>query len=106
MQATSKEGKDGGIELIQPPANSKPGDRVYFEGEDYESKEYASCLRLCILTVIFLETTPLAQLNPKKKIFEAIQPGAIICILAFVVTNGRLQALLRLTRGKLHGSIH
>lgn len=57
--ATSKEGKDGGIELIQPPANSKPGDRVYFEGEDYE------------------DTTPLAQLNPKKKIFEAIQPGFI-----------------------------
>jgi aminoacyl tRNA synthase complex-interacting multifunctional protein 1 len=37
-QATSKEGKDGGIELIQPPANSKPGDRVYFEGADFESE--------------------------------------------------------------------
>jgi aminoacyl tRNA synthase complex-interacting multifunctional protein 1 len=36
-KATSKEGKEGGIELIQPPANSKPGDRVYFEGSDYES---------------------------------------------------------------------
>ncbi|KAJ6477459.1 hypothetical protein C8R47DRAFT_1219994 [Mycena vitilis] len=56
MQATSKDGKDGGIELIQPPANSKPGDRVYFEGE-------------------FADATPLAQLNPKKKIFETIQPG-------------------------------
>ena len=105
MQATSKEGKDGGIELIQPPANSKPGDRVYFEGEDYECKKYASCLRLCNLKLIFLDTTPLAQLNPKKKIFEAIQPGAIICILAFVVTNGRWQALLHLTRERLHGSI-
>ncbi|KAJ7675840.1 hypothetical protein DFH06DRAFT_977677 [Mycena polygramma] len=56
--ATSKDGKDGGIELIQPPANSKPGDRVYFEGE-------------------FADATPLAQLNPKKKIFETIQPGFI-----------------------------
>ncbi|KAF8798791.1 nucleic acid-binding protein [Phlegmacium glaucopus] len=57
--ATSKEGKEGGIELIQPPADSKPGDRVYFEGEEFES------------------AIPLAQLNPKKKIFETIQPGFI-----------------------------
>ncbi|KAJ7863130.1 hypothetical protein B0H14DRAFT_2739394 [Mycena olivaceomarginata] len=57
--ATSKEGKDGGIELIQPPANAKPGDRVYFEGAE------------------FADATPLAQLNPKKKIFETIQPGFI-----------------------------
>ncbi|KAK7469213.1 G4 quadruplex nucleic acid binding protein [Stygiomarasmius scandens] len=55
--ATSKDGKEGGIELIQPPANSKPGDRVYFEGAEYEN------------------ATPLSQLNPKKKIFETIQPG-------------------------------
>ena len=38
LQATSKDGKDGGIELIQPPANSKPGDRVYFEGSDFAGK--------------------------------------------------------------------
>ncbi|KAF8964226.1 hypothetical protein BDZ97DRAFT_1660529 [Flammula alnicola] len=57
--ATSKEGKEGGIELIQPPAGSKPGDRIYFEGGDLEN------------------ATPLAQLNPKKKIFETIQPGFI-----------------------------
>ena len=37
VKATSKEGKDQGIELIQPPTNSKPGDRIYFEGPDYES---------------------------------------------------------------------
>jgi len=55
--ATSKDGKEAGIELIQPPAGSKPGDRVYFEGEKYEN------------------ATPLAQLNPKKKIFETVQPG-------------------------------
>ncbi|KDQ06793.1 hypothetical protein BOTBODRAFT_39333 [Botryobasidium botryosum FD-172 SS1] len=55
--ATSKDGKDAGIELIAPPEGSKPGDRVYFEGEQYEN------------------ATPIAQLNPKKKIFETIQPG-------------------------------
>ncbi|KAF9464176.1 nucleic acid-binding protein [Collybia nuda] len=57
--ATSKDGKEGGIEFIKPPVNSKPGDRVYFEGAEYES------------------ATPLTQLNPKKKIFETIQPGFI-----------------------------
>jgi len=45
-QATSKEGKDGGIELIQPPANSKPGDRVYFEGAGFES-EHTLFIRVC-----------------------------------------------------------
>jgi aminoacyl tRNA synthase complex-interacting multifunctional protein 1 len=55
--ATSKEGKEGGIELIQPPAGSKPGEKVYFEGGEFEA------------------ATPLSQLNPKKKIFETIQPG-------------------------------
>jgi hypothetical protein len=39
-KATSKEGKEGGIELIQPPADSKPGDRVYFEGEEFESQYF------------------------------------------------------------------
>lgn len=53
--ATSKDGKDAGIELVEPPPGSKPGERIYFEG--YEDKE------------------ALSQLNPKKKIFEAIQPG-------------------------------
>ncbi|OSX59818.1 hypothetical protein POSPLADRAFT_1048287 [Postia placenta MAD-698-R-SB12] len=57
--ATSKDGKEGGIELIQPPLNSKPGERVYFDGPDFEN------------------ATPLSQLNPKKKIFETIQPGFI-----------------------------
>jgi len=55
--ATSPAGREGGIELIQPPPGSKPGERVYFEGEKYESAQ------------------PLSQLNPKKKIFETIQPG-------------------------------
>ena len=38
VQATSKDGKDGGIELVRPPENSKIGDKVYFEGPDYESE--------------------------------------------------------------------
>ena len=37
LQATSKDGKDAGIELVQPPPDSKPGDRVFFEGPDFES---------------------------------------------------------------------
>ncbi|KAI0761970.1 hypothetical protein BD413DRAFT_586807 [Trametes elegans] len=53
--ATHKDGKDAGIELVDPPAGSKPGERVYFEG--------------------FEAGQPLSQLNPKKKIFETIQPG-------------------------------
>ncbi|KAI1789594.1 nucleic acid-binding protein [Ganoderma leucocontextum] len=53
--ATHKDGKDAGIELVQPPAGSKVGDQIYFDG--FEDKE------------------PLSQLNPKKKIFETIQPG-------------------------------
>lgn len=36
-KATSKDGKEGGLELIDPPPNSKPGDRVYFEGSEFES---------------------------------------------------------------------
>lgn len=37
-QATSKDGKEGGIELIQPPPGSQPGERVYFEGPEFESE--------------------------------------------------------------------
>ncbi|KAL1920625.1 uncharacterized protein VTP21DRAFT_1002 [Calcarisporiella thermophila] len=52
LAATTAEGK---VELVDPPKGSKPGDRVYFEG--------------------FEEGTPEAVLNPKKKIWETIQPG-------------------------------
>jgi len=44
----------GPVELVNPPADSKAGDRVYFEGWEGE---------------------PEAVLNPKKKIWETIQPG-------------------------------
>ncbi|KAJ3044233.1 hypothetical protein HDV00_002911 [Rhizophlyctis rosea] len=41
------------VEFLVPPEGSVPGDRVYFEGHEGE---------------------PEAQLNPKKKIFETVQP--------------------------------
>ncbi|XP_065908661.1 tyrosine--tRNA ligase, cytoplasmic-like [Dysidea avara] len=43
---------DTNIEPLNPPAESKPGDRVYAEGYDNE---------------------PDGQLNPKKKVFEQVQ---------------------------------
>jgi len=46
------------VELVNPPDGSEAGDKVYFEGWEYgESKG------------------PEKQLNPKKKQWEAIQPG-------------------------------
>ncbi|KAG8862426.1 G4 quadruplex nucleic acid binding protein [Tulasnella sp. 330] len=60
--ATSKAGKDGGIEIVDPPEGSKPGDRVFFEGEKYAG-------------TYFTNVEPVPQLNPKKKVFETIQPG-------------------------------
>ena len=74
-KATSKEGKEGGIEIIQPPANSKPGDRVYFEGEEFESQYFFVCPKRHVQTALLLDAVPLPQLNPKKKIFETVQPG-------------------------------
>ncbi|KAH7398396.1 hypothetical protein BKA66DRAFT_407265 [Pyrenochaeta sp. MPI-SDFR-AT-0127] len=44
----------GPVELVNPPADSKAGDRVYFEGWEGE---------------------PEGVLNPKKKIWETFQPG-------------------------------
>ncbi|KAJ4352448.1 G4 quadruplex nucleic acid binding protein [Didymosphaeria variabile] len=51
------EGEDshkGPVELVNPPADSKAGDRVFFEGWEGE---------------------PESVLNPKKKVWETIQPG-------------------------------
>jgi aminoacyl tRNA synthase complex-interacting multifunctional protein 1 len=44
----------GPVELVNPPADSKAGDRVFFEGWKGE---------------------PEGVLNPKKKIWETFQPG-------------------------------
>lgn len=42
------------VEFVNPPAGSKPGDKIFFEGYN---------------------AVPEKQLNPKKKIWEAVQPG-------------------------------
>lgn len=42
------------VEFVEPPAGSKAGDKVFFEG--------------------FGDEEPLKQLNPKKKIWEQLQP--------------------------------
>ncbi|CAG8742636.1 7041_t:CDS:2, partial [Ambispora leptoticha] len=52
--ATSSEGK---VELVEPPAGSQPGERVYFEG--------------------YKDGSPEPQLNPKKKVWETLQPGLL-----------------------------
>jgi aminoacyl tRNA synthase complex-interacting multifunctional protein 1 len=53
-----KEGEEdhhaGPVELVSPPADAKAGERVFFEGWKGE---------------------PEGQLNPKKKVWEMIQPG-------------------------------
>ncbi|KAK6462435.1 G4 quadruplex nucleic acid binding protein [Scheffersomyces coipomensis] len=46
--------KDNVVEFVNPPAGSKPGDKIFFETYD---------------------GVPEKQLNPKKKVWEAIQPG-------------------------------
>ncbi|KAF1985095.1 nucleic acid-binding protein [Aulographum hederae CBS 113979] len=59
-----KEGEDGHhttpVELVRPPEGAEPGDRVYFEG---------------------WEGDPEPVLNPKKKVWETVQPG-------FTTTDG------------------
>ena len=55
LAATSPDGLT--VELVEPPAGSKPGERVTFEGYPGEPDE---------------------QLNPKKKVFEAIQPDLAV----------------------------
>ncbi|KIR35229.1 methionine-tRNA ligase, beta subunit [Cryptococcus deuterogattii MMRL2647] len=58
--ASSKDGKEeGGVQFVLPPEGSQPGERIYFEGEKYEN------------------AAPEPQLNPKKKVFETIQPNFI-----------------------------
>lgn len=36
--ASSRDGKEeGGVQFVLPPEGSQPGERIYFEGEKYES---------------------------------------------------------------------
>ncbi|KAK6456551.1 G4 quadruplex nucleic acid binding protein [Scheffersomyces xylosifermentans] len=46
--------KDDTVEFVNPPAGSKAGEKIFFEG---------------------FNGTPEKQLNPKKKVWEAVQPG-------------------------------
>ena len=48
------DGHQGSVELVDPPADAEAGERVNFEGWEGE---------------------PEGQLNPKKKVFESLQPG-------------------------------
>ncbi|GAA5911528.1 Arc1p [Sporobolomyces salmoneus] len=73
--ATSPDGKDSGVEFVNPPPGSVPGDRVYFEG--------------------FEDKTALELLNPKKKIFETVQPG-------FTTLENKEAAWVDKESGKVH----
>ena len=73
--ASSKAGKEeGGVEFVLPPEGSTAGERVYFEGEKYESESKPLANGRELVADILLDAHPEAQLNPKKKIFETIQP--------------------------------
>lgn len=70
------------VEFVNPPAGSKAGEKIFFEG--YNS-------------------TPEKQLNPKKKVWEAVQPG-FSTTEAFEVTyteEGKAPAKLVNERGEL-----
>ncbi|KAJ8102892.1 hypothetical protein POJ06DRAFT_235837 [Lipomyces tetrasporus] len=58
------------VELVIPPDGSKAGDKVFFEGFD---------------------GTPEPQLNPKKKIFETLQPN--------FTTNEKLEVVFKTEQG-------
>lgn len=71
----------GPVELVAPPADSKAGDRVFFEGWRGE---------------------PEGVLNPKKKIWEMFQPGFTTTdSLDVVFDAGAVEALGKTDLGKL-----
>lgn len=74
LQATAAEGKEGGIEFVRPPAGSKPGERIYFEGEKYESEYIHTYARPVYRQLDPSDAQPEPLLNPKKKVFETVQP--------------------------------
>lgn len=73
LAATSPDGTK--VELVEPPTDkAQPGQRVYFEG--------------------YADGTPDAILNPKKKVWETIQPG--------LKTTDAFQASYRSPEGTVH----
>lgn len=49
--ASSKDGKEeGGVQFVLPPEGSQPGEKIYFEGEKYESGLF--CVSLFLVSVV------------------------------------------------------
>ncbi|EJS43781.1 arc1p [Saccharomyces arboricola H-6] len=65
---------DDKVEFVEPPKGSKAGDKVFFEG--------------------FGDDAPMKQLNPKKKIWEQLQPH--------FTTNGDLEVIFQDEEEKDH----
>lgn len=65
---------ENSVEFVEPPAGSKAGDKVFFEG--------------------FGDEEPLKQLNPKKKIWEQLQPH--------FTTNEQLEVIFKDDEDKDH----
>jgi aminoacyl tRNA synthase complex-interacting multifunctional protein 1 len=57
LEAGEEDHHAGPVELVTPPADAPPGERVYFEGWQGE---------------------PEGVLNPKRKVWDTIQPGFTI----------------------------
>ena len=77
-KASNKDNKDDGVEIVDVPIESRiPGERVYFEGAEFEGALGAHPTKVCVLSS-GSGKEPLPQLNPKKKIFETIQPGELV----------------------------
>eukprot|EP00088_Acartia_fossae_P038286 TRINITY_DN39615_c0_g1_i1.p1 TRINITY_DN39615_c0_g1~~TRINITY_DN39615_c0_g1_i1.p1 ORF type:complete len:110 (-),score=9.65 TRINITY_DN39615_c0_g1_i1:223-522(-) len=74
LVASQEAGETKQLELLTPPEASQPGDKVFFEG--YQDGE------------------PEAQLPPKKKIWESIQPH--------LNTNSEFQAQYKSAQMKTH----
>jgi len=51
-------------------------------------------LPFCVLRLLGSDAQPLTQMNPKKKIFETIQPGTEACLLS-IVSKFKQSAFLR-----------
>ena len=62
--------KDGVVEILAPPAGAVPGDVIEIEG--YPRLSFW-CSPMFDLFQIMTTGNPDVELNPKKKIFEAVQ---------------------------------
>lgn len=78
LQATSKDGKEGGLELIDPPPNSKPGDRVYFEGPEFESTSISIAFERLLLTYPFTSQTRHRCLSSIQR-RKSSKPFSLVC---------------------------